>query len=77
MSTKNYCIDFSVYPLTEEFDYVKMDDVKLDLKNVIENSDVGYYLIISLVFSLKITEYMCVCMICVYISYVCIYIYVY
>ena len=36
---------FSAYPLTEEFDYVEMDDIRLALKNVIENllGFFGYY----------------------------------
>lgn len=36
---------FSVYPLIEEFDYVGMDDIRLDLKNVTESSlgFLGYY----------------------------------
>lgn len=36
---------FSAYPLIEEFDYVEMGDIRLALKNVIENllGFFGYY----------------------------------
>lgn len=43
---------FSVYPLIEEFDYVEMDDIRLDLKNVIENL-LGFFVIINTCFSVR------------------------